>query len=118
MLLKPSRAYPAGHETLHSSTLGWRMVNPNMPKQWTVSLGETAEILADRYEITRQQQDAFALASHLKALEKETFIDMQKSFVGRKPNTKYFMTDAGKKAFDDHLKALEQLIKHNAKKGK
>lgn len=58
------------------------------------------------------------LASHLKALEKETFIDMQKSFVGRKPNTKYFMTDAGKKAFDDHLKALEQLIKHNAKKAK
>jgi acetyl-CoA acetyltransferase family protein len=43
------------------------MVNPNMPKQWTVSLGETAEILADRYDITRQQQDAFALASHLKA---------------------------------------------------
>jgi acetyl-CoA acetyltransferase family protein len=67
VLLKPSRAYPAGHETLHSSTLGWRMVNPNMPKQWTVSLGETAEILADRYDITRQQQDAFALASHLKA---------------------------------------------------
>ena len=67
VLLKPSRGFPAGHETLHSSTLGWRMVNPKMPKQWTVSLGETAEILAERYDITRQQQDAFALASHLKA---------------------------------------------------
>jgi acetyl-CoA acetyltransferase family protein len=67
VLLKPSRPYPAGHETLHSSTLGWRMVNPRMPKQWTVSLGETAEILAERYDITREQQDAFALASHLKA---------------------------------------------------
>ena len=67
VLLKPSRAYPAGHETLHSSTLGWRMVNPKMPKQWTVSLGETAEILAERYDISRQQQDTFALASHLKA---------------------------------------------------
>ena len=67
VLLKPSRPYPAGHETLHSSTLGWRMVNPRMPKQWTVSLGETAEILAERYEITREQQDAFAVASHLKA---------------------------------------------------
>ena len=67
VLLKPSRPYPAGHETLHSSTLGWRMVNPLMPKQWTVSLGETAEILAERYEITREQQDEFALASHLKA---------------------------------------------------
>lgn len=51
------------------------------------------------------------LASHLKALEKEAFIAVKKSFVGRKPNTKYFMTKQGKKAFDDHLKALEQLIK-------
>ncbi len=50
------------------------------------------------------------LASHLKALEKEEFIGMEKSFVGRKPNTKYFMTKNGKKAFDDHLKALEKLI--------
>lgn len=51
------------------------------------------------------------LASHIKALEKERFIDVKKSFVGKKPNTKYFMTRAGKKAFDDHLKALEKLIK-------
>jgi len=51
------------------------------------------------------------LASHLKALEKEAFIDVKKSFIGRKPNTKYFMTERGKKAFTDHLKALEKLIK-------
>jgi len=51
------------------------------------------------------------LASHLKALEKDGFIDVKKSFVGRKPNTKYYMTKAGKKAFDEHLKALEKLIK-------
>jgi DNA-binding HxlR family transcriptional regulator len=51
------------------------------------------------------------LATHLKALEKEAFIDLKKSFVGRKPNTKYFMTKAGKKAFDDHLKALEKILK-------
>jgi len=51
------------------------------------------------------------LASNLKALEKEAFIDVKKSFVGRKPNTKYFMTRRGKKAFEDHLKALEKLIK-------
>lgn len=51
------------------------------------------------------------LASHLKALEKEEFVGVEKSFVARKPNTKYFITEAGKKAFDDHLKALEQLIK-------
>jgi DNA-binding MarR family transcriptional regulator len=51
------------------------------------------------------------LASHIKALEKEEFIGVEKSFVGKKPNTKYFMTKVGKKAFDNHLKALEQLIK-------
>lgn len=51
------------------------------------------------------------LASHLKALEKEAFIGIEKSFVGRKPNTKYFMTREGKEAFDDHLTALEKLIK-------
>jgi acetyl-CoA acyltransferase len=67
VLLKPSRGFPSGHETLHSTTLGWRMVNPRMSSQWTVSLGETAEILADRYSISREEQDEFALASHLKA---------------------------------------------------
>lgn len=51
------------------------------------------------------------LASHLKALEKEEFIAVEKSFIGRKPNTQYFMTKEGRKAFEDHLKALEQLIR-------
>jgi len=53
------------------------------------------------------------LASHLKGLEKEEFIGVEKSFVGRKPNTKYYMTKLGKKAFNEHLKALEKLIKSN-----
>lgn len=51
------------------------------------------------------------LASHLKALEKEEFIGMKKSFVGRKPNTRYFMTKQGKKAFEEHISALENLIR-------
>ncbi|MEO7122322.1 MAG: thiolase family protein [Lacisediminihabitans sp.] len=67
VLLKPSRGFPSGHETLHSTTLGWRMVNPKMSTQWSVPLGETAEILADRYDISREAQDEFALHSHLKA---------------------------------------------------
>jgi acetyl-CoA acetyltransferase family protein len=69
VLLKPSRAYPAGHETLHSSTLGWRMVNPRMPDQWTISLGESAEKLATIYKISRDAQDAFALRSHQLAVK-------------------------------------------------
>lgn len=67
VLPKPERAYPAGNETLVSTTLGWRLVNPAMPTPWTIPLGETAEILADRYGITRDEQDAFAFASHLRA---------------------------------------------------
>lgn len=64
VLPKPARGFPAGHETLHSTTLGWRLVNPRMDPRWTVPLGETAEILADRYDITRQEQDEFAVRSH------------------------------------------------------
>jgi acetyl-CoA acetyltransferase family protein len=64
VLLKPGRGYPAGHETLYSTTLGWRMVNPEMPGEWTISLGESAEKLAEIYEITREAQDEFALRSH------------------------------------------------------
>jgi acetyl-CoA acetyltransferase family protein len=67
VVLKPEKAFPAGHEPMFSTTLGWRMVNPNMPDQWSVPLGETAEILADRYSISREEQDAFALRSHLLA---------------------------------------------------
>ena len=50
------------------------------------------------------------LASHLKGLEKEGYILVNKSFLGRKPNTNYEATDKGKTAFRNHLDALEQLI--------
>lgn len=51
------------------------------------------------------------LASHLKALEKEEYINVSKSFIGRKPNTQYTATVKGKEAFKRHLQALENLIK-------
>ncbi|GAB3977638.1 thiolase family protein [Plantactinospora veratri] len=63
VLPKPETGYPRGHETLHSTTLGWRMVNPAMPAEWTASLGECTEILAERYGISRDEQDAFAVRS-------------------------------------------------------
>jgi len=49
------------------STLGWRFVNAAMPKAWTISLGETAEVVAERYGISREDQDAFALESQRRA---------------------------------------------------
>ncbi|MEU9984375.1 thiolase family protein [Streptomyces sp. NPDC050856] len=67
VLQKPERAFPAAHQQLHSTTLGWRMTNPRMPAEWTVPLGEGAELIADKHAITREQQDAFALSSHQKA---------------------------------------------------
>ena len=67
VLLKPERAYPRGHETLHSTTLGWRMVNPEMPEAWTISLGESTEKVAGIYGISREAQDEFAVLSHQRA---------------------------------------------------
>jgi acetyl-CoA acetyltransferase family protein len=67
IMLKPERAFPAQQQELYSSTLGWRMVNPNMPDQWTISLGESAEKLARIYKVSREAQDEFALRSHQRA---------------------------------------------------
>jgi len=52
------------------------------------------------------------LASHIVALEKMNYLEVKKRFVGKKPNTSYAVTKAGKKAFNEHLNALEQLIKN------
>jgi len=67
VLLKPEGGFPRASETMHSTTLGWRMVNPRMPERWTVSLGEGAEILADMFEVSREEQDEFAVRSHQRA---------------------------------------------------
>ncbi|HSD76128.1 MAG TPA: thiolase family protein [Solirubrobacteraceae bacterium] len=64
VLLKPDRGFPTGDGTLHSTTLGWRMVNPAMPERWTMSLGASTEKLARLHGVSRADQDAFALRSH------------------------------------------------------
>ncbi len=64
VLPKPSRAFPAGDVTAVSTTLGWRLVNDRMPEEWTSSLGEANEGLADRFGISRDRQDEFAVRSH------------------------------------------------------
>jgi acetyl-CoA acetyltransferase family protein len=67
VVMKPEQAYARTDSALLSTTLGWRLVNPEMPEGWTVSLGEGAEILADRYAVSRDAQDEFALRSHQRA---------------------------------------------------
>ncbi|MGW2937263.1 thiolase family protein [Streptomyces sp. NPDC055722] len=69
VLPKPARGFPAGDLAAVSTTLGWRLVNPKMPAEWTVSLGECNEQLADRFGISRERQDAFAARSHRLAHE-------------------------------------------------
>jgi acetyl-CoA acyltransferase len=64
VLPKPSKAFPAQNVTAFSTTLGWRMINPRMPKEWTVSLGESNELLREKFGISRERQDAFAARSH------------------------------------------------------
>jgi acetyl-CoA acetyltransferase family protein len=64
VLLKPEKAFATGEQTLHSTTLGWRMVNPRMPDSWTVSLGAGTEKLARIHGVSREAQDEFAMRSH------------------------------------------------------
>ena len=67
---KPERALPRGPQTMHDTTLGWRMINPRMAELGvsTESMGETGENVAERYGISREDQDAFALRSHQRAV--------------------------------------------------
>jgi len=64
VLLKTEKPFATGDRTLHSTTLGWRMVNPRMPEQWTISLGASTEKLAGIHGIGRGEQDEFAVRSH------------------------------------------------------
>ncbi|MFF9776092.1 thiolase family protein [Streptomyces sp. NPDC013978] len=64
VLPKSAKPFPAGDVTAVSTTLGWRLVNPRMPKEWTVSLGEANEQLHERFGISRERQDEFAARSH------------------------------------------------------
>jgi len=67
---KPERGLPRGPQTMHDTTLGWRIINPRMAELGvsTESMGETGENVAERFGITREDQDAFALRSHQRAV--------------------------------------------------
>ena len=67
--LKPERGFARGDADLVDTTVGWRFVNPRMAEQYSVeSMGETGENVAERYGVSREDQDAFALASHERAV--------------------------------------------------
>ncbi len=69
VIAKPNKAFPTGVPDVADSTLGWRFVNPRMRKlHGCLAMGETAEEVADRYHVSRDDQDAFALRSHQRAV--------------------------------------------------
>jgi 3-oxoadipyl-CoA thiolase len=69
VMAKPDGAYPRGPQTVYDTALGWRLVNPRMAATYgTLQMGETAERVAQKYEVSREDQDAFALRSHQRAV--------------------------------------------------
>jgi 3-oxoadipyl-CoA thiolase len=69
VLLKSGKPWDRSPPAAADTTVGWRFVNPRMPAEWTISLGETAEKVAARLGITREEQDAFAVESQRRAQE-------------------------------------------------
>jgi 3-oxoadipyl-CoA thiolase len=67
VMMKTAEPFARTAPPIADSTLGWRFVNPKMPKEWTVSLGETAEVVAERHGVSRGDQDAFSLESQRRA---------------------------------------------------
>jgi acetyl-CoA acetyltransferase family protein len=67
VMLKPAEPFSRTPPPFADSTLGWRFVNPAMRKEWTVSLGETAEVVAERCGVSREDQEAFAVESQCRA---------------------------------------------------
>src|SRR6476661_941668 len=66
---KPDGAYPRGPQTVYDTAIGWRLVNPKLADLYgTLQMGETAERVAQKYEVSREDQDAFALRSHQRAI--------------------------------------------------
>jgi acetyl-CoA acetyltransferase family protein len=67
VMLKPSVAYQRGHPSMVDTVLGWRFPNPKFTPEWTIGMGETAEIVAEDHGASREAQDAFAAESQARA---------------------------------------------------
>jgi acetyl-CoA acetyltransferase family protein len=94
VMAKPSAAFPRGEVTMHDTTLGWRFVNPRMKERHdTLAMGETAEVVAERKQVSREAQDRFALASQEKAARALTGGRFVREIVPIKLKEKTFDTD-------------------------
>ena len=69
VMLKPETGYPRGTPETADTVLGWRFPNPALTPEWTIGLGETAEVIAEEFSVSREAQDAFAVESQRRAAE-------------------------------------------------
>src|SRR6267142_6919251 len=111
---KPDSAYPRGPQTAYDTALGWRLVNPRMAELYgTLQMGETAERVAQKYEVSREDQDAFALRSHQRAVAAQKSGRLAEEIVPvevaqRKGDALHLVDDEGPR-HDSTLEALARL---------
>ena len=119
---KPDTGYPRGAQTVYDTAIGWRLINPKMAEMYgTLQMGETAERVAQKYEISREDQDAFALRSHQRALAAQRSGRLAEEIVPvdvpqRKGDPLRLTTDEGPRQ-DTSLEALAKLRPAFAKDG-
>jgi 3-oxoadipyl-CoA thiolase len=111
---KPDAGYPRGPQTVYDTALGWRLINPKMAELYgTLQMGETAERVATMYEVSRSDQDAFALRSHQRAVAAQKSGRLAEEIVPvvvpqRKGEAIEVSVDEGPRA-DSSLEALAKL---------
>jgi 3-oxoadipyl-CoA thiolase len=119
---KPDGAFPRGQQTMYDTAIGWRLVNPKMAQMYgTLQMGETAEKVAEMYEISREDQDAFALRSHQRAVAAQKSGRLAEEIVPvdvaqRKGDALRLAEDEGPRQ-DTSLEALAKLRPAFAEKG-
>jgi 3-oxoadipyl-CoA thiolase len=119
---KPDGAFPRGPQTAYDTALGWRLINPRMADLYgTLQMGETAERVAQKYEVSREDQDAFALRSHQRALAAQESGRLAEEIVPvlvpqRKGEPIRLSTDEGPRP-DTSLEALAKLRPAFSEKG-
>ena len=114
VMAKPEAGFPRGPQTVYDTALGWRLVNPKMAAMYgTLQMGETAERVAQKYEVAREEQDAFALRSHQRAVAAQRSGRLAEEIVPvqipqRKGDPLTLTDDEGPRA-DTSLEALARL---------
>jgi acetyl-CoA acetyltransferase family protein len=114
VMAKADSPFPRGPQTVYDTALGWRLVNPKMASTYgTLQMGETAERVAQKYEVSREDQDAFALRSHQRALSAQLSGRLAEEIVPvqvpqRKGDAIELSSDEGPRA-DTSLEALAKL---------